>query len=107
MKASSRPLPAGRRHSQRGALMSESPRPTTRLVLEPLEAREVPAFGLDTTFAAGGFALDPAGTVRFSSIAGAAAGPNDTLVAAGTLVGPGAYGANGDVAVARLTATGV
>ncbi len=88
--------------------MSRSQRTTTqptRLVLEALEAREVPAFGLDPAFGTGGLVLDPVGQVRFVS-ATAAVASGDKLVTAGTLVGSGLYGAGGDVAVVRLTATG-
>ena len=88
--------------------MSESSHSTipTRLALEPLEDREVPAFGLDPTFGTGGLALNPVGQVRFVTVAVAVAAPGDALVTAGNLVGPGLYGAGGDVAVTRLTATG-
>ena len=78
-----------------------------RLRLEHLEAREVPALGLDPTFAAGGIAMNPLAATKFQTIAGVAPAPGGKLVAAGNLLGAGPYGGDGDVAVARLTAAGV
>jgi len=84
------------------------PRPNSlgRLTVEALEPREVPAFGLDTSLGVNGIVTDPVGGIRFASVADAAAGPNNTVVTAGTLVGPGLYGAGGDIAVVRTTAAG-
>lgn len=80
-------------------------RPAARLSVEVLEPREVPAFGLDTTFAAGGVAADPFAGTRFYSLADAAAAPNGAVVTAGSFVGTG-YGYGGDVFVARSTTAG-
>src|SRR5687768_14267984 len=82
-----------------------SPRPDTqtRLKCEPLESREVPAFGLDPTFGSGGLALDPFGT-QPPFVAGVAAAPGGAIVAAGNVVEMDPIGEI--VAVARVTATG-
>jgi uncharacterized delta-60 repeat protein len=78
----------------------------TRPRLETLEARELPSFGLDTSFGRGGIDLDPFGSqVHFDSVAGLAALPGGGFLAAGNLAG--ATGSElGDAALARLTSTG-
>ncbi len=80
--------------------MPQPARPT----VEVLETRDVPAFGLDATFAAGGITLDPVGIVRVDSTAGAAAGPNGTTVV-GNLPGPSDAGPS-ELVVARAAAAG-
>jgi uncharacterized delta-60 repeat protein len=80
--------------------------PAPRLELEVLEAREVPALGLDPTFGTGGLALNPLAAVRFESFTADSAAPGGATVVAGRLVGPLANGTGGPLAVARLTPTG-
>ncbi len=83
------------------------PRATTRtrLSVEPLEAREVPALGLDTAYGIGGIASNPVST-KFMSAAASAAASGDRLVIAGNVVGQNPFGLGGEMAVTRLTSAG-
>jgi uncharacterized delta-60 repeat protein len=77
-----------------------------QIVLEPLEAREVPAVGLDPTFGTNGYVLDPAGTHGlFQSVVGAVAAPGGHVIVVGNTPASGPS-TSGTVALTRLSATG-
>ena len=71
---------------------------STRLRLEILEDRDVPAFGLDTSFGTSGLIMDALPDTRFNAIVGTASAPGGKLVSAGNLAGPDPFD-SGDVAV--------
>ena len=78
-----------------------------RLGLEILEDREMPSFGIDTSFGIGGIVQSPlGGNVHFDSIARVATLTNGKILAAGNLEGVNGSDVLGDVALVRLTSTG-
>src|SRR3954453_15005106 len=79
--------------------------PSTRLRLETLEDRDVPAFGLDTSFGTGGLITDALPNVRFSANTETASTPDGKIIVAGSVAGTDPFGP-GDLAVARLTSAG-
>lgn len=73
--------------------------------VEVLEAREVPALGLDPTFGAGGIALNPLAGTRFVAVTATAVLPTGETLIVGTTAGD-SHSNYGELAIARLNANG-
>ena len=84
-----------------------SPSNGKRLHVEILEEREMPSFGLDSSFGLAGLNLNSLGDmVQMSSLAGLVTLPDGHLLTVGNLAGSGASTGIGDIGVVRLNDIG-